>query len=224
MPTVGRLRIGSPYITSNPFREDDVLRILLAQKRSLFRAALAAVLSQEEDLEVVTETTRTEEVLSFAQAVRPDVAVIDLDLLIDTNLALAGQLNEVAPECAVLVLAGPALTEAVHDALDKYVTGFISTDTAPDQLSDYVRRVAAGQRMIDPVLAVAALSAPRNPLTEREREILRIAGLGSSSAEMAGRLHLSVGTVRNYLSAIMHKTGGRNRLEAFRIAEEAGWL
>jgi two-component system response regulator DesR len=122
------------------------------------------------------------------------------------------------------VLAGPGLTEAVHEALDKHVQGFVGTDTAPHQLTEYVRRVAAGERVIDPVLAVAALSAPHNPLTAREREVLRLAGTGSSSAEIAARLHLSAGTVRNYLSAIMHKTGARNRLEAFRIAEEAGWL
>jgi len=198
-----------------------VFRILLAQQKSLYRAALAAVLSYEEDLEVVAETTRIEEVVSFARAVRPDVAVVDLDLLIGTDLS---QLTASAPGCAILVLAGPALTESVHDSLDKYVHGFVGTDTAPAQLTEYVRRVAGGERVIDPMLAVAALCAPRNPLTEREREVLRIAGLGWSSAEIAARLHLSTGTVRNYLSACMHKTGARNRLEAFRVAEEAGWL
>ena len=198
-----------------------MFRILLAQKRSLYRAALAAVLSYEEDLEVVAETTRFEEVLSFARAVRPDVAVIDLDLLIDADL---DQLAEAAPDCAILVLAGPSLTEGVHDALDKYVRGFIGTDTAPAQLTEYLRRVAAGERVIDPVLAVATLCAPHNPLNERERDVLRIAGRGFSSAEIAARLHLSAGTVRNYLSASMHKTGARSRLEAFRIAQEAGWL
>jgi two-component system response regulator DesR len=201
-----------------------VFRILLAQKTSLFRAALAAVLSYEDDLDVVAETARIEEVVSFARVVRPDVAVIDLDLLTDGNLEVAAQLNEVAPRCAILVLAGPTLPETVHEALDKYVHGFVGTDTAPGQLTDYLRRVAAGERVIDPMLAVAALSAPRNPLTARERDVLRSAGSGHSSAQIAGQLHLSVGTVRNYLSAIMHKTGARNRLEAFRIAEEAGWL
>jgi two-component system response regulator DesR len=201
-----------------------VFRILLAQKKSLFRAALAAVLSYEDDLEVIGETTRIEEALSFARAVEPDVAVIDLDLLIDQNLAVAGELTDLASCCAILVLAGPALTEAVHEALDKHVQGFIGTDTAPDQLTDYVRRVAAGERVIDPMLAVAALSAPHNPLTARERQVLGLAGLGWSSAEIAGRLHLSAGTVRNYLSAIMQKTGARNRLQAFRMAKEAGWL
>ena len=201
-----------------------MFRILLAQKKSLFRAALAAVLSLEDDLEVVAETTRIEEVLSVARVVRPDVAVIDLDLLIKKNLTVAGQLTDLASYCAILALAGPALTEAVHEALDKHVQGFIGTDTAPDQLTDYVRRVAAGERVMDPMLAVAALSAPHNPLSGREQEVLRLAGSGCSSAEIAGRLHLSTGTVRNYLSASMHKTGARNRLEAFRLAEEAGWL
>ena len=198
-----------------------MFRILLAQKKSLYRAALATVLSYEEDMQVVAETTRMEEVFSFARAVRPDIAVIDLDLLIDADL---GRLAEAMPDCAILVLAGPSLTEAVHDALDKYVLGFIGTDTAPAQLTDYLRRVAAGERVIDPALAVAALCAPQNPLTERERDVLRIASRGFSSAEIAARLHLSAGTVRNYLSASMRKTGARNRLEAFRIAEASGWL
>jgi two-component system response regulator DesR len=201
-----------------------MFRVLLVEQTNLFRAALAAVLSKEDDLDVVAQLGRITETELIARAVRPDVAVIDIDLLTDENAAIAGRLNEALPDCAILALAGPDLTEAVHEALDSHVRGFVGKDTPPSQLAQYIRQVAAGERVIDPTLAVAALSAPRNPLTAREREILRIAASGVPSAEIGAQLYLSAGTVRNYLSAIMHKTGARNRLEAVRIAEEGGWL
>ncbi|OLB78571.1 MAG: hypothetical protein AUI14_12780 [Actinobacteria bacterium 13_2_20CM_2_71_6] len=201
-----------------------MFRILLVQQMNLFRAALAAVLSHEDDLEVVAELARVQETVPTAEVVRPDVTVIDLDLLTNGHLEIAAQLNKAVPDCAILVLAGPGLTETTLETLDRHVRGFVGKDAPPTQLTEYVRRVAAGERVIDPMLAVAALTGPRNPLTAREREILRVTGLGGSSAEIAAELHLSVGTVRNYLSVIMRKTGARNRLEAFRFAEEAGWL
>jgi two-component system response regulator DesR len=201
-----------------------VFRILLVQQMNLFRAALAAVLSNEDDLDVVAQLARIKETIPIAQAVKPDVAVIDLDLLANGDLVIAGHLNEALPSCALIVLAGPDMTQTTHEALNKHVRGFVGKDTPPSQLIEWIRQVATGERVIDPTLAVAALSAPRNPLTAREQEVLRVAALGVPSPEIAARLHLSVGTVRNYLSAIMHKTGARNRLEAVRIAEEAGWM
>jgi two-component system response regulator DesR len=191
---------------------------------NLFRAALAAVLSREDDLEVVAELARLTELVPIAQVVRPDVTVIDLELLTDGGLTVVSRLAAAVPRCAVVVLAGTTLTEATHHALGGHVHGFVGKNIPPTQLAEYIRRVAAGERIIDPVLAVAALTGPRNPLNERELEILRIARSGASSAEIAAQLHLSVGTVRNYLSTIMRKTGARNRLEAYRAAEEAGWL
>ena len=199
-------------------------RILLVEPMSLFRAALAAVLSAEDDLEVVAELARITEAVLVAQAVRPDVTVIDLDLLTNGHLAVVHQLTETLPECAVVALAGPTMTEGTHQALKRHVRGFVGKDTAPGQVAECIRQVAAGARFIDPVLAVAALAAPHNPLTVREQEILRVAASGLPSVEIGAQLHLSAGTVRNYLSAIMTKTGARNRLEAVHIAQEAGWL
>jgi len=201
-----------------------VLRILLVQQMSLFRAALATVLSDEADLEVVAEVGRINETVPIARSARPDVAVIDLDPLTNGDLAVVGQLSDTMPDCAIVVLAGPTLSRDRHESLDEYARGFVGKDTPPRPLAEYIRRVAAGERIIDPMLAVSALSGPRCPLTVREREVLRVVASGASSAEIAVQLHLSAGTVRNYLSTIMRKTGVRNRLEAVHIAEEAGWL
>jgi two-component system response regulator DesR len=199
-----------------------VYSILLVQRMSLFRAALAAVLSDEDDLQVVADLARVHETVPIARSVQPDVVIVDLDLLIDPTVP--ARLREAVPSCATLILAGLTLTRSAHEALEPYARGFVSKDSSPGQLAGYVRQVATGDRVLDPILAVSALSCPRNPLNAREQEVLRIAGTGESSAEIAARLHLSVGTVRNYLSTVMHKTGARNRIEAYRIAEEAGWL
>ena len=213
-----------PELPRAPFREDDLLRVLLVQQTSLFRTALAAVLSAEDDIEVVGDCSRVNEAIRIAGSVQPEVAVIDLDLLTDTDSGIVGQLQAAVPDCAILILAGSTFNRSMHDALHRYTGGFVSRDNTPSQLAAYIRKVAAGESVIDPALAVSALAGPHNPLKEREREVLRIAGTGASSPEIAAKLHLSVGTVRNYLSAIMQKTGGRNRLEAFHIADEAGWL
>jgi len=124
----------------------------------------------------------------------------------------------------MLMLLDVEASGAVHGELETRVPGFIGKDTAPAQLAQYIRRVADGERVIDPALAVAAWSVPRNPLTRREREILRVAAEGRTSLEIANQLHLSVGTVRNYLSSVMRRTGARSRLEAIRIATDRGWL
>jgi two-component system response regulator DesR len=157
----------------------------------------------------------------IARTVRPDVILIDLALLTEFT---ARRLSSALPECAIAVLAGQVLTEATYEALRQYVHAFIGSDAASNQLADYLRRAAAGERVIDPELAIAALSGLRNPLTNQEREILRLAGSGMSTAEISAAVHLSVGTVRNYVSTIMRKTDARTRLEAFRIAVESGWL
>jgi len=188
---------------------------------SLFRAVLAAALSKQDGLAVVAELARTNEIVPIAWTVQPDVIVVDLDLL---TVQVARRLGTALPNCAVAVLACRDLTEAGYELLHQHVYAFIGADMAPEQVADYVRRAAAGERVIDPALAIAALSGLRNPLTAQEREILRQAGTGMSSAEIAAEMHLSVGTVRNYISAILRKTGTRTRLEAFRLAEESGWL
>jgi two-component system response regulator DesR len=208
-----------------PVLEDDVIRILLVEQMALFRGALAFVLSVEEDMEVICDLAGIDNVVNMARAVQPDVAVIDIDLFAGGAVAVVQELNETAPECAVLVLASGDSPGTVRGALDTHVRGFIGKDTVPSQLVGYIRRVANGEPVvIDPDLAVAALGARRNPLTAREREVIRQAASGVPFAEIALQMHLSVGTVRNYMSTIIRKTGGRNRWEAVHIATHAGWL
>jgi two-component system response regulator DesR len=204
--------------------EEVVIGIMLVESTSLLRGALATVLSAEDDLDVVAELSRIEETVAVARAVQPDVAVVGVDLLDDAGTKALHDLHHAAPECVVIVLMDTDVPGAVRLEREPYVRGFIGRDTAPAELADFIRRAATGERVIDPTLAVAAWCAPRSPFTDREAEILRVAALGLPSIEIANRLHLSVGTVRNYVSAIMRKTGARNRLEAVRIAQDAGWL
>jgi two-component system, NarL family, response regulator DesR len=201
-----------------------VIAIMLVESTSLLRGALAAVLSTEADLDVVAELGRIDKAVPVARAVHPDVVVVGADLLDDDGISTLEELHRDVPTCAVIVLVDTGAPGAVQAEREPYVRGFIGRDTAPNQLADYIRRAAKGERIIDPTLAVAAWCAPRSPFTARELEILRVAALGLPSNEIASRLHLSVGTVRNYVSAIMRKTGARNRLEAIRIAQDAGWL
>jgi two-component system response regulator DesR len=191
---------------------------------SLLRGALAAVLSAEDDLDVPAAIATINELVPVAHAVKPDVTVIDIDLLISGGLGLTEELNVALAGCATLVLADADNPNALRATLDTPVRGFASKDAPPGQLADSIRQVAKGERMIDPMLAVAALRAPQNPLTPREREVLRVMALGLPSSEIAVRLHLSTGTVCNYISTIIRKTRGRNRFEAVRMAEEAGWM
>jgi two-component system response regulator DesR len=204
---------------------DVVIRILLVEQMNLLRGALVTALSTEPDLHIVADVGGIDECVAIGRAVRPDVAIVNIDLL---GAAGSCELSAALPDCAVLVLAETerldTLRGALETVLDTDVCGVVGTDTAPADLADYIRRVARGERVIDPMLAVAAVATPRSPLTEREREVLRVAALGVPAVEIAQRLHLSVGTVHNYMSKIMKKAGGRNRLEAIRIAEESGWL
>ena len=200
------------------------LAVMLVEPGSLLRGSLATVLSAEADLDVVAELGRLQGALPVARAVHPDVAVIGADLLDDAGMSTLEELHREVPSCAVVVLVDTLVPGAVRAEREPYVRGFIGRDTTPGQLADHIRRAANGERVIDPILAVATLRAPHNPLTPREREVLRLAALGVPSNEIAGHLHLSVGTVRNYLSTIIRKTGARNRLEAVRTAQDAGWL
>jgi two-component system response regulator DesR len=208
----------------NPCLEEDVIRILLVEPMSLLRCALSAVLSLEDDLDVAAELARIDEAILMAKAVRPNVAVIDIDVFAGGACDVVCDLEQALPDCAILVLANADSPGGLRSALETHVRGFVDKDTTPQRLVRYIRQMAAGERVIDPTIAVAALIALRNPLTPREREVLRVAALGIPGADIAGQLHLSVGTVRNYMSTILRKTGARNRLEAVRVAEEAGWL
>ena len=201
-----------------------VVRVLLIERMSLLRGALACVLSAEDDLDVSAAVADIAEAVPVARAERPDVAVVDIDLLPVCGETGVQQLAEALPGCATLVLADLASPNDLRTALATRVHGLVSKDALPCRLADCIRRVARGERVIDPTLTVAAPRAPRNPLTAREREVLRVLASGLPSAEIAARLDLQLGTVCNYISTILRKTGARNRLEAVRIAEDFGWL
>ncbi|MEV6349797.1 response regulator transcription factor [Actinoplanes sp. NPDC051851] len=201
-----------------------MIRILLAEPMNLLRGALAAALSLERDLDVVAVLEDLDQALGMARAVPPDVAVVNIALLAGDGPATIGRLVAEQPGCATLVLAGPDEPALLHRAFDLRVDGVVGTRAAPCELVRDIRRLARGERVIDAALAVATVSAPRSPLSPRELTVLSVAASGVPSAEVAAALHLSAGTVRNYISTILRKTGARNRLEAVRLAEVGGWF
>jgi two-component system response regulator DesR len=201
-----------------------VIRVLIAEDMHLIRGALVALLSLEEDMEVVAELERGDEIIATALRVRPDVAVVDIDLPGLDGLTAAERLQAELPDCRTLILTGLTQPGNLLRALKAHVRGFIVKDAPADSLADGIRRVAAGHRVIDPDLVAAALETGASPLTGRESDVLRAAGDGITTSEIAHRLALSPATVRNYLSNAITKTGGRNRIDAIRIARDAGWL
>lgn len=201
-----------------------MIRILLAEDMHLIRGALAALLALEPDMEVVAEVARGDAVVPAALAHRPTVAVVDIEMPGTDGLTAARELGEALPDCRILILTALGRPEALRSALAAKVGGFMLKDAPPDQLADAVRRVAAGEHVIDPKLAAAALTAQESPLTPRETDVLRLAADGAELDEIARELHLSQGTVRNYLGAAVTKLDARNRLDAVRIAREQGWL
>jgi two-component system response regulator DesR len=201
-----------------------VIRILLAEDMQMVRGALVALLNLETDLEVVAEVERGDEIVSTAQRLRPDVAVIDIDLPGVDGLTAATQLRERLPQCRSLILTSLGRPGTLRRALSAQVSGYLLKDAPPKELAVAIRRVAAGHRAIDPQLALAAWGGAESPLTERETEVLRMAAEGAEAPEIAGQLHLSTGTVRNYLTTVVTKLNARNRVDAIRIARESGWL
>jgi two-component system response regulator DesR len=201
-----------------------VIRVLIAEDMHLIRGALVALLSLERGMEVVAELDRGDGIVSTAVATQPDVAVLDIDLPGLDGLSAADQLHEALPACRTLVLTGLSQPSNLLRALKVHVRGFIVKDAPADALADAIRRVAAGQRVIDPDLMAAALETGASPLTARETDVLRAAEEGISTDEIATKLFLSPATVRNYLSNAITKVGARNRIDAIRIAHNAGWL
>ncbi len=199
-------------------------RILLAEDQALVRGALAALLAMEPDLEVVADVGRGDEVLPAALAAHPDVALLDIEMPGLDGLAAAAQLRAAVPGCRVVMLTTFGRPGYLRRAMEAGASGFLLKDTPASQLADAVRRVARGQRVVDPVLAVSALAEGANPLSEREREALALVATNGTIADIAERLSLSEGTVRNHLSAAIQKVGARNRAEAARIAAAKGWL
>jgi len=201
-----------------------VIRVLIAEDMHMIRGALVALLSLEDDMQVVAELERGDQIVATALQTRPDVAVVDIDLPGVDGLTAAEQLHQRLPECRTLVLTGLGQPGNLLRALQVHVRGFIVKDAPAETLADGVRRVARGERVIDPELVAAALETGSTPLTPREADVLRAAEGGLATQQIAVRLSLSPATVRNYLSNAISKVGGRNRIDAIRIARNAGWL
>jgi len=200
------------------------VRLLLADDQALVRGALAALLALEPDLDVVGEVSRGDEVVATALRVRPDVALIDVEMPGMVGIAATAALRRELPACKVLIVTTFGRPGYLRRAMAAGAGGFVVKDTPARQLADAVRRVHAGLRVVDPALAAETLTSGDSPLTPRETDLLRAAREGGTVADLARALHLSEGTVRNYLSSAMGKTGARTRAEAVRVAEESGWL
>lgn len=200
------------------------LKVLLAEDVRMVRGALAALLELEDDLTVVAQVERGDMIVPTALESRPDVAVIDIDLPGLDGLAAAEILHGRLPSCRTLILTGLGRPGTLRRALSASVSGFILKDAPFEDLAAAIRGVAAGRRVIDPQLALTAWDVGENPLSGREIQILKLAAGGAEPPEIAAALHLSVGTVRNYLTRILTKLNARNRVDAIRIATEAGWV
>jgi two-component system response regulator DesR len=201
-----------------------VIRILLADDQALVRSALAALLELEEDFEVVAEVGRGDEVVDAVREHAPDVALLDIEMPGLDGLAAAAALQREAPGCRVAILTTFGRPGYLRRAMESGALGFVVKDAPAEDLARAVRRVAAGERVVDPDLATLTLAGGPSPLTGRERDVLVASRGGTTIAEIARALVLSEGTVRNYLSSAIAKTGARNRTEATRIADEHGWL
>ncbi|MEV6398572.1 response regulator transcription factor [Streptomyces sp. NPDC051907] len=200
------------------------IRVVLAEDMHMVRGALVALLNLERDIEIVADVGTGDGILPAVLEHLPDVAVVDIDLPGVDGLTAAAQVHAKRPECRTLILTGLGRPGNLRRALEAQVSGFILKDAPPSQLADAIRRVVAGERVIDPQLALDAWSARDNPLTAREAEVLRMAADGAEAPDIAAQLYLTVGTVRNYLTMVVTKLGARNRVDAIRIAREQGWL
>jgi len=198
--------------------------VLLAEDQAMIREALAALLSFEDDIEVVAQVGRGDEVVKAALAASPDVALLDIEMPGMDGLAAAAALRQSSPDTKIVILTTFGRPGYLRRAMESGVSAFIVKDSPADKLARTIRQVRDGQKVIDPDLAAAALSEGASPLTPREADVLAASRDGAAIAEIAAALYLSEGTVRNYLSACIQKTGARNRTEALRLAEERGWL
>ena len=201
-----------------------MIRLLIADDQALVRGALAALLGLERDIEVVAEVGRGDEVVTAALASTPDVALLDVEMPGLDGIAAAAALKAALPGCQVLMVTTFGRPGYLRRAMQAGASGFVVKDTPARQLADAVRKVASGLRVVDPTLAAESLSAGDSPLTERETDVLAVARTGGSVADIARSLHISEGTVRNYLSSAIGKTSARNRADAIIIAEQNGWL
>jgi two-component system response regulator DesR len=196
---------------------------LVAESVALMRAGLLALVAEQRDIEVIAELDRAELIVPAACASRPDVAVIDEDIAGD-GFATIRALRDAVPDCGSVIMARSHSPGKLREAVTACADGFMAKESPPDRITEAIRRVAAGQKALDPDLAFSTINTAASPLTTREIDVLRLAAEGAPAMEIAGELYLSVGTVRNYISRAIGKTGGRTRLDAIRIAEGEGWL
>ena len=201
-----------------------MIRVLVAEDMHIVRGALVALLRLEPDIDVVAEVASGTEILPMARAAGAQVAVIDIDLPGKDGLTAAGELHEQLPSCRTLILTSLGRPGTLRRALAAKVGGFLLKDAPPDKLANAVRGVVAGRRMVDGDLALAAWDSVDCPLTAREVDVLRLTAEGYGTVEVAARLYLSSGTVRNYLTTVVAKLNARNRVDAIRLARESGWL
>jgi two-component system response regulator DesR len=200
-----------------------MIRIVIAEDQALVLGALAALLEIEGDIEVVGRAADGREALELVERHAPDALLADIEMPRMTGLELAAELARRGSRTRTLIVTTFARPGYLRRALEAGAAGYLLKDSPAEALAAAVRRVAAGGRAIDPALAAEAWTEP-DPLTDRERQVVRLAGEGLSTAKIAGELHLSEGTVRNYLSEAIGKLGAGNRVEAARIAREKGWL
>lgn len=201
-----------------------MIRVLLAEDQAMVRGALSALLSRETDIEVVAEVARGDAVVEAARSAQPDVALLDIEMPGGSGLSAARELRQVLPTCRIVMLTTFGRSGYLHRAMESGAVGFLLKDAPAADLAVALRRIMAGDRVIDPDLALAALAEGLSPLTPRERDVLTASLFGASLTEIAARLFLSEGTVRNHLSTAMQKLGAQNRMEAARMAEQKGWL
>lgn len=201
-----------------------MIRIIIAEDQALVSGALAALLGLEDDIEVVGLAKNGQEALSLCEKEAPDVVITDIEMPIMTGLELAAAIAEKKLNSKVIVLTTFARTGYLRRAMASGVRGYMLKDAPAEALAAAIRTVHTGGRAIAPELAMESWSGEQDPLSERERQVLRLAGSGSTSTEIAKIMHLSEGTVRNYLSEAISKLNAKNRVEAFRLARDQGWL
>ncbi|HVH36296.1 response regulator transcription factor [Tahibacter sp. UC22_41] len=200
-----------------------MIRVLLAEDQAMVRGALSALLRLEPDMDVVASAADGQDAWRLIEQHRPDVLVTDIEMPGLTGLELAQRVRERGATCKVVIVTTFARPGYLRRALEAGVVGYLLKDAPAEQLADALRKVHRGGRVVDPQLAVDAWSEA-DPLNDRERQVLRLAGEGLSAGEVAAQLHLSQGTVRNYLSEAIGKLGVGNRIEAYRLARQKGWL